>query len=158
MRFVIVMLFAVIVTFAPAQAAGSYEDGLKAFEAEDYKTAYDIWLPLAEAGDPKAQQAIGVQYELGHGVKKNIDKAIYWYKINIFSKHPSSMFNYGRLLMSGDAGKIYFKDGLCWIYASESTDPELVKSIERELLLKGIPQDNLMQSKGMVRVGCKTPL
>ncbi len=41
----------------PVQA--DFDAGLEAYEAEDYDTAYNEWLPLAEAGNPRAQFAVG---------------------------------------------------------------------------------------------------
>ena len=32
-----------------------YQDGWDAYERQDYKTAYKLWLPLAEQGDADAQ-------------------------------------------------------------------------------------------------------
>ena len=32
-----------------------YQDGEDAYKRKDYKTAYNLWLPLAEQGDADAQ-------------------------------------------------------------------------------------------------------
>src|SRR3989344_1928684 len=42
--------------------------------------ALEIIMPRAEAGLPWAQLRLGVAYELGKGVPKDIEKALYWYK------------------------------------------------------------------------------
>jgi len=59
--------------------AGSFEDGLRASERRDYGTALRIWLPLAEAGDAKAQHAIAYLYEEGKGVLQDTATARKWY-------------------------------------------------------------------------------
>lgn len=42
--------------------------------------ALKIIVPAAEKGVPWAQLRLGIAYELGKGVSKNIPKALYWYK------------------------------------------------------------------------------
>ncbi len=59
----------------------SYEDGLKAFEAEQYDRAYQIWQPLADAGDPIAQYSLGKLFERGGGaVRQDFAQAARWYR------------------------------------------------------------------------------
>ena len=45
-----------------------YQDGLDAHERKDYKTAYKLWLPLAEHGVALVQNNLGVMYDKGLGV------------------------------------------------------------------------------------------
>ena len=47
----------------------------------DYKTAFDLWLPLAEEGNASAQFNIGLMYRLGLDVETNIAEAMRWYKL-----------------------------------------------------------------------------
>lgn len=51
--------------------AGPLDDGLAAFNAADYARAFELWKPLAEAGDAKAQYNIGLLYMNGLGVEPN---------------------------------------------------------------------------------------
>ena len=51
-----------------------------AWEKYDYDTAFEILLPAAERGEPWAQLRVGVAYELGSGVVKDIPTAIEWYE------------------------------------------------------------------------------
>lgn len=46
----------------------------------DWYEAFSLYLPLADAGDPKAQYNIGRMYELGNGVDKNQGKAFQYFK------------------------------------------------------------------------------
>jgi len=43
---------------AHAVAADEFARGLSAYNAADYRTAFDAWYPLADENDPKAQAAI----------------------------------------------------------------------------------------------------
>lgn len=51
-----------------------------AWEKHDYATALDILKPAAQRGEPWAQLRMGVAYELGSGVIKDIPTAIMWYE------------------------------------------------------------------------------
>jgi TPR repeat protein len=51
-----------------------------AWEKYDYNTAFEVLMPAAERGEPWAQLRVGVAYELGSGVTKDIPTAIMWYE------------------------------------------------------------------------------
>lgn len=51
-----------------------------AWEKYDYDTAFEVLMPAAERGEPWAQLRVGVAYELGSGVAKDIPTAIAWYE------------------------------------------------------------------------------
>ena len=51
-----------------------------AWEKYDYETAFEVLIPAAERGEPWAQLRVGVAYELGSGVVKDIPTAIKWYE------------------------------------------------------------------------------
>lgn len=70
---------ALISTSAPV-LAGDFETGLKAFRAGEIQQALDEWQPLAQAGDPDAQHALGMMYEYGHGLDRDDAVAASWYK------------------------------------------------------------------------------
>jgi TPR repeat protein len=56
-----------------------FQRGKSAFDAGRYSQAREIWLPLAEAGDPRAQHAIARLYEKGHGVGRDFKVAANWF-------------------------------------------------------------------------------
>ncbi len=59
--------------------AGDLEKGMEAVEKGDFKTAFEAFKRAAEAGDPIAQQNLGVLYNNGYGVKKDREMASYWF-------------------------------------------------------------------------------
>lgn len=63
---------------APAFAAG-FDDGFTSYLSGQYPRASSIWQPLAEAGDIEAQFGMGLLYEKGHGVLRNLSVAASWY-------------------------------------------------------------------------------
>lgn len=63
-----------------AYVKADYYSARAAFDAGDYETAYELLLPLAEAGDAKAQNFLGFMYHEGKGVKQDNTKALMWYQ------------------------------------------------------------------------------
>ena len=59
-----------------------YQDGWDAYERQDYKTAYKLWLPLAEQGNASAQYNLGVMYDNGQGVPQDYVLAHMWWNLS----------------------------------------------------------------------------
>jgi len=55
---------------------GGYQSYLKG----DYSAAYEEWLPLAELGDAEAQYNLGVMYDEGAGLDRDLSTAAAWYR------------------------------------------------------------------------------
>ena len=58
-----------------------FEHACDAYEREDYKTAYKLFLSLANKDDAGAQYVLGCMFEEGEGVKQDYKKAIKWYRL-----------------------------------------------------------------------------
>jgi len=56
------------------------EDGIEAFQNDNFSEAYTLLMPLAKAGYAKAQCYIASLYQGGFGVPVNGAKAIEWYR------------------------------------------------------------------------------
>jgi TPR repeat protein len=79
MRRVLPVLILALGLAAPAHAQ-TVEEGYAAYDAGDYAKARTILLPLAEAGDPKAMNRIGLMYDFGKGFPKNPTLGCDWYE------------------------------------------------------------------------------
>jgi TPR repeat protein len=53
-------------------------EGLGAYNNKNYKKALETFIPLAEQGDDVAQFHLGIMYENGYGVDKDLNQAFYW--------------------------------------------------------------------------------
>lgn len=71
--------FILLFFFTSSSFAATYEEGKKAYLAQDYKLALEILKPLAENGDAQAQITLGLMYDYGHGVEKSPSESIKWY-------------------------------------------------------------------------------
>jgi uncharacterized protein len=58
-----------------------FQDGWSAYEKKNYKTARELWLPIAEQGDIRAQFFMGFIHDMGFGVPENDKEAIKWYQL-----------------------------------------------------------------------------
>jgi len=74
-------LFATLVLsiclIAPA-LAGSFKDGVAAYDRKDYAAALWIFRPLAEQGNASAQNNLGVMYAIGNGLPLDYVEAYKW--------------------------------------------------------------------------------
>ena len=75
---------AVMATFllgSGSALAGPWEDGMVAYNRGDYVPAIRLFRPLAEAGNPTAQNQIGVMYRKGEGVARSPARAFMWFSL-----------------------------------------------------------------------------
>lgn len=80
----ILIPIALVLSAVPAFAQGSVEDGVTAYQAGDYDTAYKIFLPRANSyAKPRfieAQWLMGNMYLAGKGVEKSVSTAWMWHQ------------------------------------------------------------------------------
>lgn len=86
-------------TALPAHA--DYQSGVDAYYKGDFRAAYDAWLPLAEAGDPVAQNSLGALYDHGLGVIEDNAEAARWYEMAAQQGFPLAMRNIGNQYATG---------------------------------------------------------
>jgi uncharacterized protein len=58
--------------------AGDFEDGMAAFERNDYATAFAKFTKAAEAGNTSAQFRLAIMYAQGKGVPEDNRKVMFW--------------------------------------------------------------------------------
>ena len=77
---IIIGLLLSILLGSGVAVAADYADGVAAYESEDYKTALEVFAPLAEQEDEGAQYYLGLLYDRGKGgVRKNRKTATQWF-------------------------------------------------------------------------------
>ena len=62
-------------------ALADFNAGLKAYEEKNYATALKEWKPLAERGDARAQNNLGVMYLNGECVRRDYEEARMWLRM-----------------------------------------------------------------------------
>ena len=66
---------------AAAAVAGPWEDGMAAYNRGDYVPAVRVFRTLAEQGNAKAQNVLGVMFRKGEGVAKSPARARMWFSL-----------------------------------------------------------------------------
>lgn len=74
------ILVGVLLTGACASTlqTGKLESGKRAFGSGDYHKAFQELLPVAQAGRPEAEYAVGYLYYYGYGIPRNEETGLYW--------------------------------------------------------------------------------
>jgi TPR repeat protein len=62
-------------------SAGPWEDGMVAYNRADYVPAMKLFRPLAQSGNPKALNVLGVMYRKGEGVNPSSRRAFMWFSL-----------------------------------------------------------------------------
>jgi uncharacterized protein len=71
------------------------------YDRADYKTALNVWMPAAEAGDADAQANVGEIFERGLGGSPNYKAAAIWYQKAAALGNSRAQFNLGTLYEQG---------------------------------------------------------
>ncbi|XP_053370051.1 death ligand signal enhancer [Clarias gariepinus] len=74
--------------------------GLESAKAGDHKAAFECFQASAQQNYSKAQFNIGVCYEMGHGVGKDLSKALQYYKRAALTGHPQAQYRWAKLLLN----------------------------------------------------------
>ena len=87
-----------------------YGDGRK----KSYRNAFPYLLKAARAGDPHCQNLVGYSYDLGLGVERNIQLALFWYEQAAKNNDREGLFNLALLYREKRRGQgDYGKRSLC---------------------------------------------
>jgi TPR repeat protein len=76
-------------------------EGLAAYDAGDYRTAFEEWRSLAESGDAEAQTALAGLYLDGLGTAVDAAAALRWYRRAAEQGKPVAQQNLGDLYGQG---------------------------------------------------------
>jgi hypothetical protein len=71
----------VAIILASGAVAGPWEDGMVAYNRRDYVPAIKLFRPMAQAGNTKAQNLMGMMYHKGEGVARSSAKAFMWFSL-----------------------------------------------------------------------------
>jgi hypothetical protein len=82
-------------------AHADFAQGLAAYDSGDYRTAFEEWHALAEAGDAEAQTALAGLYLDGQGAPADAAEAVRWYRRAAEQGDPVAQQNLGDLYRRG---------------------------------------------------------
>ncbi len=78
-----------------------YSVGVEAFQAGDYRLAFDSWSLGAYEDSTDAQYNLGVLYIEGLGVERNLEQARFWFLRAAEKLHVEALYNLGHLSLDG---------------------------------------------------------
>ena len=144
-KIVLFVLIALVLSFSvPASSpAEPLDDVVKAFESNDYKTAYRLTRPLAEKGLPKAQNILGYMYQSGQGVGKDYAEALKWYRKAADQGDGEGQNNVGVMYENGQGVWEDPSEAVKWYArAAEQGIPRAQNNLGIMYAVgKGVPQD-----------------
>ena len=122
-------------------ASASMEDVQQAFKDKNFKQAFELIQPYAEAGDVVAQYNLAMMYAEGDGTDVNDKKAVDWYIKAARSGHIKAQNNLGLRYHNGKGVAVDEYKSLYWfieaskkghlpsVFNIASTHSELVKEM-----------------------------
>jgi uncharacterized protein len=115
-RGAVVFLFLMLpTTFVSAARADAFAAGSRAYAARNYVLAGQIFLPLAEERDARAQTYLGVMYLRGQGVPQNFAVAAYWMQLASSAGIPTAQYFFGLMYDKGQGVPQDFVLAQAWL-------------------------------------------
>lgn len=90
----------VLATATPA--AAGYDSAAAAYRDGEYERARIEFLPLAEAGDQRAQLVLALIFHQGHGIDVNYAEALKWYRKAADQGNMTAQNNLGVMYRRGE--------------------------------------------------------
>ena len=87
---------------ATSAQAGTYLDGLLAYDRGDFVEAASHWRDAAGNGNSTAQQLLGDAYRDGRGVEKSSIEAAKWYRLAADGGNSNAQFQLGSAYLVGN--------------------------------------------------------
>lgn len=111
-------LFCGVLLCLSTSAWAGFDEGLAAYEKQDYATALKEWGPLEEQGNPEAQYRLGRMYVIGGGVKVSCSEAMKWFQKAAEQGHARAQYRLGRLYthdIYGGCQSQNFQEAFKWL-------------------------------------------
>jgi hypothetical protein len=100
---------------AGASAQSDFMEGLAAYDAGDYRTAFEEWWTLAETGDAEAQTALAGLYLDGLGTAADAIAALRWYRRAAEQGEPVAQQSLGDLYGQGRGAARNLVSAYVWL-------------------------------------------
>ncbi|KAG7005834.1 invertase 2 [Physcia stellaris] len=110
--------------FAQYYLADGYASGLFNKGVEDNDRAFPLFIAASKHGHAEAGYRAALCYEFGWGTRKDMQKAVQFYRQSASKNHPGAMSRLGRACLEGTMGLHgHYREGLKWLKrAAESAD------------------------------------
>ena len=142
------MGMAVVAALLATPVWADFASGEAAAKKGDHATAAKEWLESAKKGDANSQVALGFLYQIGLGVKLDMNQAVYWWDKAASQGNTEAMRTAARVYLTGAPGvesdvpksmKYYQK-------AAEANDPIAQLNLAQLLIKFARDDDDLKQA------------
>ena len=156
-----VLLFLILpTTFVSAAHADAFAAGSRAYAARNYVLAGQIFLPLAEQRDARAQTYLGVMYLHGQGVPQNFAVAAYWLQLASSAGVPTAQYFFGLMHDKGQGVPQDFVLAQAWLNLAVAHAEPSQRSrwaLIRNAVASKMTEAQLEQARRLaVRMGART--
>ncbi len=103
--------------------AQSFQQGVSAFNRQDYGSAARIFIPLAEHGGAAAQSYLGFMFEAGRGVPQDYTEAAMWYRRAAEQGDSLAQYSLGLLYDKGEGVPRDIVEASKWLNLSTAAAP-----------------------------------
>ena len=151
-KLITVLLTAMLLLVGSAYAAGTLEDGDKAYASKNYAEAISIYKALALKGDAKGQYYYGFMHKMGQGTIQDYAEAVKWYKLAAEQGDPFAQFSLGKMYSDGNGIKKDLVKAHMWynISANQAAYNNGV-AMTRDALAKEMTQQQIAQAQKLAR-------
>ncbi|MHB1115236.1 tetratricopeptide repeat protein [Sideroxydans sp.] len=108
------LILAGLLAVSALPAYAGFEDGVTAYQKQNYSTAFKEWKLLGDQGDARAQDCIGTMYLNGYGVKRDYTKAMQWYWMAAEQGYADAQDNIGVMYLNGYGVKRNYSEAMRW--------------------------------------------
>ncbi|MDO8698396.1 MAG: hypothetical protein A2Y50_01775 [Pseudomonadales bacterium RIFCSPLOWO2_12_59_9] len=119
-----------LLALASPVALAGFDEAAAAFAAGNYAQAQAELGPLLEQNDPRAQYSMGVLYENGFGVAKDLPQAAAWYLKAAEQGNTDAQFNLGAMHEHGVGIPVNYPEAVRWYRpAAEQGDIDALSNL-----------------------------
>ena len=101
-----------------AERSARFDEGVAAYDAGDYRKAFDIWLPLAQNDDLAAMRNVALLLRKGQGTTRDPERAIYFYERAAQGGLTSAQVNAAFMYLDGDGIPQDYRKASFWFHTA----------------------------------------
>src|SRR5260370_31587381 len=122
--FIILIVALLLPPLARADVAdAAFRNGLTAFNEGSYARAQEAWVPLARAGDARAQTGLGFMDYSGRGVPRDIVRASEFFQRAAEQGAPTAQLFLAQMYFKSDGGPMNAPLAMMWLALSFAARP-----------------------------------
>lgn len=103
------------------------QEAITAYKSGDFGKALKIFMPMAKRGDPVAQFYLGEMYEMGEGVKEDLQESFKWFRKAAEQGYDMAQHKLGLLYVGGEGVKRDAVEAAKWLRQAEEQGHDMAR-------------------------------